>query len=209
MIEYIVPHNPDHRVLNKASEFLNEGQLIVLPTDTSWVAVCDPFTKDGLERLRDFKQEAKAKHFSILCDTISRASEAAEISDEAFRLIKRHIPGHYTFIFEASRTIVKQIKASKKDREIGLRFPPSEFVQTFIGHHGKVLASTNLTREMLGLNEEDEIYGYLLEDILSQKVKLVLDPGEVEFAGPSSIIRFYPEFELEREGAGPIAPFGL
>ena len=107
MIEYVIPENPDDRILRKASSLLSQGGLIAFPTDTNWIAVCDPFVKKGVEKLYSLKNEGKLKHYSILCDSLSRASEVAVIHNSAFRLLKKKVPGHYTFIFEAKKKITK------------------------------------------------------------------------------------------------------
>ena len=211
MIEYVIPNNPDDRVLKKASDLLRQGEMVILPTDTSWVAVCDPFVKGSIDKLYKFKGEEKSKHFSILCDNISRASEIANISDQAFRLMRNKIPGHYTFIFQATKKMIKAVKASKTDHEVGIRFSPCELTKKVIEAHGHALISTNLTNEMLGIGEEDEIYGYMVEEALSSKVAMILDPGEYEIVGASTIIDFSKEGEIDliREGAGDPSPFGL
>ena len=117
MIEYIFPHNPDDRILKKASSLLKAGELVVIPTDTSWVLLADPFHKGAVEKLYRAKNEEKSHHFSLLCEDISSASELAHISDKAFRLIRGKVPGHYTFIFDATKKMIKSLKASGADPE--------------------------------------------------------------------------------------------
>lgn len=175
-----------------------------LPTDTNWVLVCDPFHKAGVEKLYQMRKADAEKHFSLLCDSLSRASNLARISTEVFRLIKNKVPGHFTFIFEAEKTITKHLKASKKDHEIGIRFPPDRLVQELVRVHDNALLSTNVTLEMLGIEDDSiEIYGYLIEESLGHQVAMILDPSEYEFAGPSTIVSFVSgEPEVLREGAG-------
>lgn len=211
MIEYIIPHSPDDRVLRKASELLRQGQLICFPTDTSWVLACCAQSKPAIEKLYKIKNEGKDKHFSLLSDDISKASEVAIIDTNAFKILKRVIPGHYTFIFEATKKIAKQVQASKIDKEVGLRFVPSHLVNKIIEAHGDVLLSTNIPKSLLGIDEDSSemIYSYLIEDKISHLVSMIIDPGEFEFAGPSTIISFCSEegMEIIREGSGDITPF--
>lgn len=207
MIEYIIAENPDDRILKKASELLHSGKVICFPTDTNWILACDPHSPRGVELLYRLKGEEKKKHFSLLCDSISRASELAIIDDSAFKIIKRIIPGHYTFIFEATKTSAKFLKATKVDKEIGIRFTPTHFVQELIKTHGDVLMSTNVTHQMLGEDEGSPIYSYMLDDS-AMDISLILDPGEFEFAGQSTIVDFTQGFpEVIREGAGSISSF--
>ncbi|MFH2203048.1 MAG: L-threonylcarbamoyladenylate synthase [Elusimicrobiota bacterium] len=205
MIEYVIAQNPDDRILKRASDVLSRGGLVCLPTDTNWVVCADPYSKHGVEKLYHLKKAEPQKHFSVLCDTISRAAEIAYIDNSAFRTLRGKIPGHFTFIFRAQKKITKSLKASKKDHEIGIRFPPDTLVQRMIEAHGGVLLSTNLTSEMLGPDSKDmEPYGYLIEDSLKHVIDIVLDPGEFQFAGASTIVRLLADAEPEvlRQGAG-------
>lgn len=205
MIEYILPHNPDNRVLTKASEFLKAGEIVCFPSDTSWLLCVDPMVKGALEKLHRLKHEQKSKHFSLVCDTISKATDVAIIPDHAFKLLRNKVPGHYTFIFEATKKLSKAIKASKTDKEVGIRFIPIDYINKLLSVHGGVLASTNITHEMLNMPLDESIYSFQIEDHLSNSIKLILDPGEYEFVGESTIYSFASgQPELIREGFGTL-----
>lgn len=202
MIEYVLDHNPDDRVISRACDILNSGGLVCLPTDTNWVLLANPYHKDGMEKLYKIKKENPQKHFSLLCNNISMASEVAVIDNQCFRLLKKAIPGHYTFIFEATKKIGKSIKASKTDKEIGLRFVPSELVQTLLDKLGDVVISTNIPARLFP--EEEMIYSYMIEDSsISHMIEMIIDPGEFEFVGVSTIVSFLEGHpDVIREGAG-------
>lgn len=204
MIDYIIAQNPDSRILQKASAALHRGEVVCLPTDTNWVLICDPFNKAGVEKLYQLRRANVEKHFSLLCDTLSRASGLARISTEVFRLIKNKVPGNYTFIFEADKKIIKYLKASKKDHEIGIRFPPSHLVDEMIRVHEGALLSANVTLEMLGIEDSSiEIYPYLIEESIGHQIAQILDPGEYSFSGSSTVVSFVnDEIVVLREGAG-------
>ena len=125
MIEYVIAQNPDDRILKKASKILADGGLVCLPTDTNWVVTADPLSKHGIEKLYRFKHAEADKHFSVLCDAISTAAAIAEIGDSTFRMLRGRVPGNFTFIFKARKSIRKKLSASKRDQEIGVRFPPA------------------------------------------------------------------------------------
>jgi tRNA threonylcarbamoyl adenosine modification protein (Sua5/YciO/YrdC/YwlC family) len=210
MIEYIIAHSPDDRVIENACKILKRGGIVCLPTDTNWILIADPTHKDGLEKLYKIKKENGNKHFSLFVPDISTASEVAFISDQAFKLLKKVTPGHYTFIFEAKKRIAKSIKATKTDKEVGLRFVPSILVETLLKAYGDVVISTNIPPQAIaGVNEGDEIYSYMIEDSsIKNLIDIIIDPGEIEFAGQSSIISFLGEIpEVVREGAGDISIF--
>lgn len=211
MIEYVIAHNPDDRVLAKASKFLSEGKLICFPTDTNWILSACSLNKAGVEKLYKIKKENKQKHFSLLCSDISSASDVALIDNTAFKLLKKTTPGHYTFIFEATRNFAKLMQASKTDKEVGVRFVPSELVKALVSHHGNPLVSTNIPRSMLGMEEDsvEPIYSYQLEDVITPLVEMIIDPGEIEFAGQSTIVDFSQGTGpmLVRQGAGEASYF--
>lgn len=208
MIEYVIANNPDDRILDKASKILKSGGIVCIPTDTNWIMTCDPFSKAGVDKLYRLKKEDKKKHFSLLCDNISKASEVAMIDNHSFKLIKKVSPGHYTFIFEAKHNIAKALKATKTDKQIGIRFVPTILVQKLIEFHGNVLLSTNLTAEILQIDENDEIYSFIIEEKMHE-IDLIIDPGEFEFVGQSTIIDFSQENGpvIIREGAGDLSIF--
>jgi tRNA threonylcarbamoyl adenosine modification protein (Sua5/YciO/YrdC/YwlC family) len=209
MIEYIIAHSPDDRVLAKASAILKSGGLVCFPTDTSWTLAACSTNKSAIEKLYKIKKEGKQKHFSILCDEISTASDVAIIQNHAFKTLKKLIPGHYTFIFEASKKMAKLVQASKTDKEVGIRFVPSILIEKLIKEHGEVLISTNIPDKMFDLPEDstEQIYSYQVEEACSHLVEMIIDPGEFEFSGPSTIIDFSSgEIPLlVREGAGDIS----
>jgi tRNA threonylcarbamoyl adenosine modification protein (Sua5/YciO/YrdC/YwlC family) len=211
MIEYIIAHSPDDRVLRKASDILKSGGIVCFPTDTNWILAACSTKKDGIEKLYKIKKEGTQKHFSILCSDISKASEIALIDNQAFRLLKKSIPGNYTFIFEATKKIARYVQASKTDKEVGVRFVPSVLVNKLIETHGEVLVSTNIPKSLLGLENDsiDPVYSYQLEESISHLTSLIIDPGEVEFDGLSSIIDFVSDSvpTVVREGAGDVSLF--
>jgi tRNA threonylcarbamoyl adenosine modification protein (Sua5/YciO/YrdC/YwlC family) len=205
MIEYVLPHNPDDRVLEKAKCLLAKGGVVCLPTDTNWVLLADAYCPNGVEKIYQWKRANKHKHYSLICSSLSMASEVAVVPDYAFKLLKRCVPGHYTFIFEATKKITKHLKASKTDKEIGLRFPPGDFLAKFLENFDNPLLSTQVSSEMLGIEGEMEIYGHLIEESIGPQIDLIIDPGEVDFSGPSTIYSFARgEVELVREGAGKL-----
>ncbi len=209
MIEYVIANNPDDRILQKAADQLSTGNLVILPTDTNWIVVADPFSKKGVENLYSFKGEDRSHHFSLLCDTIKRASESAFIDDNAYKILRNKIPGPFTFIFESRKVMIKALKATKADHQIGVRFSPSQLVMKLIEFYERPLVSTNIPKEKIEVSEGEDLYGFQIEEALGH-MALILDPGELEFLGQSTIIDFSSGvMELVREGAGDPSLFGL
>jgi len=209
MIEYVVGHNPDDRVIKKASSILKNGGLISLPLDTNWVVVCDPFNSEAVSKLYKIRKVDHHKHFSLICLNFQKASSLAIIEDSSYALIKKVIPGPYTFIFNAHKKIQKSLKASKIDHQVGLRFPKNALCQILLNEFDECLLSTHLTLDMFEASEGiEEIYSALIEEDYSNLIDLIIDPGIFEFQGLSTIIDFTQDTpELIRQGVGSTGIF--
>lgn len=204
MIEYVVEHNPDDRVLTRASQILKNGGLLCFPTETNWVVVCNPFDKESVDKLYQLRHIENTKHLTVLCCTFQKAQEIAFLEDGAFSLMKKVIPGPYTFIFEAQKKITKYLKASKVDHQVGIRFPPGHLAQAILNNFDDVLLSTHLSHDMIEDSDpEIPLYGAQIEDALGNLIDLIIDPGEVEFVGSTTIVDFTSGApEVVREGVG-------
>jgi tRNA threonylcarbamoyl adenosine modification protein (Sua5/YciO/YrdC/YwlC family) len=203
MIEYVVEHNPDDRILARASQILRNGGLVCFPTETNWVVVADPYNKKGVDKLYQLRHVENTKHFTILCSSFQKAMEIAFIDNSAFSLLKKVVPGPYTFIFEAQKKVTKLLKASRYDHQVGIKFPPKQLCLTFLDHHDEIVISTHITAEMLKLEENAYIYSALIDDQFGNLIDLIIDPGEYEFVGQTTIVDFTSGVpEVIREGAG-------
>lgn len=209
MIDYVVESNIDDRVLAKASQILKNGGLLCFPTETNWVVVCDPFNKSAIDKLYRLRHIENTKHLTVLCCTFQKAMEIAFIDDHAFGLMKKVIPGSFTFIFEAQKKITKFLKASKVDHQVGIRFPPGNLSRSIISAFDEVLLSTHLSHDMIeGADPDFPLYSALIEDAFGNMIDLIIDPGETEFIGSTTIVDFTSgEPEVHRVGAGNPALF--
>jgi tRNA threonylcarbamoyl adenosine modification protein (Sua5/YciO/YrdC/YwlC family) len=204
VIEYVIEHNPDDRILERASRIVEAGGLLCFPTETNWVVVCNPFDKNAVDKLYRLRHIENTKHLTVLCSNFSHAMEIAFVGDGAFALMKKVVPGPYTFIFEAQKKITKFLKASKIDHQVGIRFPPNKLTKAIIEKCGGILLSSHLSHEMIEESNPDfPLYSALIEDHLGNLIDLIIDPGEVEFKGPTTIVDFSSGVpEVQRVGAG-------
>lgn len=209
MIEYVVEHNPDDRVLMRASQILRNGGLLCFPTETNWVVVCDPFKKESVDKLYRIRHIENTKHLTVLCSSFQKAMEIAFINDGAFSLMKKVIPGPYTFIFEAQKKITKFLKASKVDHQVGIRFPPKQLCRSIMTAFDGVLLSTHISHDMIeGSDPEMPLYSLLIEDQFGSLIDMIIDSGETEFVGSTTIVDFTSGMpEVQRVGAGNPALF--
>lgn len=205
LIEYVIPQNPDDRALKRACNFLEKDGIVIFPTDTNWIMAVRYDSKKAIDKLYRLKGENRTHHFSLLCSSLSMATSVAVITDASFRHIKPLIPGHYTFILEAQHRTTKLLQASKSDKQVGIRFPPAKLALTLIEELGMPLLSTNLTNEMLGLSADLVPYGQLIDEQFGHAVDMIIDPGEYEFCGGSTVISLLSdEPEVLRQGAGQL-----
>ncbi len=118
----IHPENPKRKqIFELVDELLDEG-VIMVPTDSQYALVCDYQNKRGMDRIRQIRQMGKKDHLSVMCYSLEHASTFANLSDDNFKLIKRLIPGPYTFVLPATREVPRLLTHPKK-RTVGIRVP--------------------------------------------------------------------------------------
>ena len=102
MLLEINPDNPQPRLISKVVETLKNGGVVAYPTDTTYGIGCSIFSKKGIERIYLLKQRERKKPFSFICADLSDIARYAKVSNYAFKLLKRLLPGPYTFVLEAA-----------------------------------------------------------------------------------------------------------
>ena len=188
--------NPQPRVLEKVRNVINGGGVVLLPGDTSYFLAVKIGKKNALEKLNLIKQTKKRKFYSVVFRDLSDISKYADIDNRHFSILKRCLPGPYTFILNASRDIPKIMLENR--REIGIRIPESEFINALIETIGEPLIVSTAT------NEEGVSFSDPAEDSPSWLgyVDLLVDGGYVP-AELTTIIRLNSdEYEIVREGKG-------
>lgn len=192
------PDNPEKRLLKKISEDLKDGAIYVFPTDTVYSFVADSQSKSGIERLYQLKDLEKSKPLSLLCNSISIASEFIEhLPNTAFKLMKRITPGPYTFIFKANRKIPRVSLTNQKTKSIGIRIPDQIFLKTLFDVHGTTLTGTSVYSSDKYFSDIDEV-----ESIYGKKVDGIVDGG-ILMQELSTILDFSSgEMEVLRVGKG-------
>lgn len=187
------PLNPEVRRLRQISDDLKSGSVFIFPTDTVYAIVADSYSKKGVESLYELKHLPKNKPLSLLCYDISMASLYIEhLPNSAYRIMKRFIPGPYTFVFRANKNLPKPSVLHQKNRQIGIRFPNHIFLQTLLSIHGNPLTSTSAS-----LEDEFIIEPELLETTYGKHVEGIIDGGIVK-AEPSTILEWEGDFFITR-----------
>ncbi len=196
------PENPQKRLIAQAAEILRGGGIIAYPTDTTYGLGCTLSNRKGLERIIQIKQLSDSHRFSILCPDLSEISRYARVDNATYRILKRFLPGPYTFVLEATRDVPKTILPKRKT--LGLRIPGHPICLALLQEVGEPLLSTTLRlpNEERILSDPDEI-----RERLSGKVDLVIDGGIVQ-PEPSTVVDLTGETPvILRSGLGDPSVF--
>ncbi|WP_069130910.1 L-threonylcarbamoyladenylate synthase [Rhodohalobacter halophilus] len=113
---------PHKKKIFELTDELIDGSVMIIPTDSQYALICDYKNKKGLERIRKIRQLDKNDHLTVMCHSLENVSIFAHLSDDSFKLIKRLIPGPYTFILPATREVPRLLTHPKK-KTVGIRVP--------------------------------------------------------------------------------------
>jgi tRNA threonylcarbamoyl adenosine modification protein (Sua5/YciO/YrdC/YwlC family) len=201
MIIKINPDNPQERLLRKAVKVLTEGGLIAYPTDTCYAIGCDLFNLKGIGRIYHIKRRPTSKPFSFICRDLKNISEYAQVGNYAYKVMKRLLPGPYTFVLEASRQVPKILQTRR--RTVGIRVPDHPIALGLVGLLGHPIITTTATLPD-GPVESDP---YEIEAKFKPHLDLVTDGGIV-LPEPSSVISMIDDVpEIIRAGKGNVSVF--
>jgi len=191
---------PEYPKIKQAVEILQNGGVIVYPTDTIYGFGCDIFCKGAIERIYKIKQK-KAAGFSFICPDLNEIAKYAIVSDYAYRTMKRLLPGAYTFVFKATKLVPKELIPEKKT--VAIRIPDNRVCLDIVKQlgHPIVTTSVNVTHEP---HFSDPI---LIDKEFGDKVDLVIDAGTLA-NDPSSVIDLSGDAPIIlREGKGDVSMF--
>lgn len=199
MIFVINEKNPQARLINKVKEVLEEGGVIVFPTDTVYAYGCDIKDKRAIEKIYRLKKMDKKKPLSFIFTDISEISEyVRNVSDDAFKIMKKALPGPYTFIFKASRLVPKIVMTNQKT--IGVRIPENNIALDIVRALGRPILATSV----FNMSGEYLIDPKELEKVYRNEVDLVIDAGPRP-AEPSTVVDLSEDIiQVIREGKGEI-----
>ena len=201
----IHPDNPQPREIEAVRNALQQGALILYPTDTVYAIGCDLTVKSAVQRVRKLKQLANDKPLTFLCSSLSNIADYARVSDTAYRIIKRLIPGPYTFLLPATKQVPRLVMSPKR-KTTGVRVPDSPISLALIEALGNPVISTSaLSIAVQNRNHRDpfSLSKAELFDCLDGLVDGVIDNGvELQYQ-VSSILDFTQDRpRLTRKGLG-------
>lgn len=204
MLLKIYQDNPNHRDINRVADILNNGGIVILPTDTLYAFVCSIDFKKSVEtiaRLKGFSLK-KAK-YSMLCPDIATVSEYVRPLDrDTFRIVRQCLPGPYTFILDANSSVPRNYL--NPNRTIGVRVPANPICNAIIQAVGTPLIGTSV--RTLDAERESEYLTdpELIHELFGHQVDIVVDGGIGEDV-PSTVVDCSGgQFEIVRQGKGEI-----
>lgn len=200
----IHPVNPQARLIAQAAEILQRGGVVVFPTDSAYALGCRLEDKGALERIRRIRRLDDNHNFTLICRDLSELGTYARVDNAAYRLIRNHTPGPYTFILKATSEVPRRLLHPKR-RTIGLRVPDNRIAQALLAAMGEPLMSVTLILpgEELPLTDP-----YDIRQTLEHELDLVIDGGYCGLE-PTSVVDLSGEGEpvIVRRGLGDVAAF--
>ena len=201
MIVEINPHNPQPRLISQVVEILKQGGVIAYPTDTTYGIGCSILNKKALERIYRIKQRERNKPLSFICADLAEISSYAQVSNFAFKTMKRLLPGPYTFVLEASRIVPDLLMTRQKS--VGIRVPDNPICLAIVRELGHPIVTTSANLS----GEEPLGDPFLLDEELGSQLDLVVDGG-ILTADVSSVVSMVGDQPLVlRQGIGDISLF--
>ena len=198
MLLKLYEQNPNIREIEKIIRILQDGGIVIYPTDTVYAIGCDALNVRAIEKICKIKNINPQKtNLSIICHDLSNISEYAKVDNATFKLMKKNLPGPFTFILNATNNLPKIYKNRK---EVGIRIPDNNIIRTLVKELGNPILTTSL-------HDEDEILEYstdpeLIHEKYENIVDIVIDGGYGNLE-PSTIVNCTErEAEVVRQGKG-------
>ena len=196
MLIKLYEDNPNPNQIRRIVEVLRNGGVIIMPTDTVYAFGCDIYNKNGVEFITKLKEkDLRKSNLSFICVDMSQVSEYAKMDDEAFKLMKKNLPGPFTFILNGSNSLPKLFKNKKT---VGIRMPDNNIVREIVKELGNPLMTSSI------FNDENIEYvtnPELIDEKYGKKVDLVIDGGEGNYSLSTIVDCTSDEIEIVREGA--------
>jgi tRNA threonylcarbamoyl adenosine modification protein (Sua5/YciO/YrdC/YwlC family) len=199
------PENPQKRLISQAVEIIKQGGVVVFPTDTAYAIGCHIGDKDALDRIRRVRGLDEKHLFTLVCRDLSELGTYAKVNNIAFRQLRAHTPGAFTFVLEATKEVPRRLHSGKR-KQIGMRVPNNPILLDLLGELGEPMVSSTLLMpgDEFPLNEPWD-----MRDILEHHVDLIIDGG---YAGieETTVIDLSDEVpKLIRQGKGDFSDFSV
>ena len=199
------PENPQLRLLKQAVAMLARGEVLAVPTDSSYALVCHLDDRAAADRLRRIRGVDDKHPLTLLCRDLSELASYARVDNRQFRLLKSATPGPYTFILEASKEVPRRLSHPSR-KTIGLRLPDHRVLQELLALHNAPLLATTLIApgDSEPLNDATDI-----RQRFEHQIAAVINAGACPREPTTVLDLSGDEPALIRQGRGPLAALGL
>lgn len=200
----IYPENPDERRIRQVVDCLRDGGLVIYPTDTVYGLGCDIYNSRAVEKIARIKGVKPQKNdFSFICYDLSHIADFARVGNGAFKIMKKVLPGPYTFILDANSSVPKLLNTNKKT--VGIRVPDNLIPRLMVKELGNPIVTTSI-------KDDDEVIEYstdpeLIFEKFQHQVDIIIDGGYGGNVGSTVIRATGEEIEVVREGLGDTSIF--
>lgn len=195
----IYEENPNPIKIRHVVEVLRNKGVIIIPTDTVYAFACDIFNASGIETISKLKNKDNKSNLSFICHQMSQVSEYARMDDTAFKLMKKNLPGPFTFILQGSNSLPKLFKNRKN---VGIRIPDNNITLEIVRELGHPIMTSSIP-----MNDRTEEYftdPELIHEMYDNRVDLVINGGFGGIIHSTVIDCTGEEPELVRQGAGEL-----
>ncbi len=199
----IHPENPQPRLIKQAVEIIRQGGVVIYPTDCAYAIGCHIGDKSAIDRIKAIRKLDDKHNFTLVCRDLSELATYAKVDNGAYRLLKQHTPGAYTFILKATAEVPRRLLHPKR-RTIGIRVPNNPIALALMEELGEPIMSSSL---ILPGETEPLTDPYDIRDTLQHCVDLVIDGGYCGMEATSVINMVEDEVVVVRKGAGDVAVF--
>jgi len=201
MLIKLYPDNPNHREFQRIADVLRNGGVVIYPTDTVYAIGCDITNNKAIQKIARLKGISADKgNFSLICNSLSNLSEYARVDNASFKVMKKNLPGAFTFILQASNNVPKLFKSKKKT--VGIRVPDHYIPLGIVEELGNPIMTTSI-------HDPDEVIEYttdpeLINEKYNKDVDLIIDGGYGNNTASTVIDCTNGEFEIVRPGVGEL-----
>lgn len=199
----IHPDNPQPRLIRQAVDVIEQGGVIVYPTDSGYALGCGLGEKKALEQIRRIRKLDDKHNFTLVCRDLSEISTYAKVDNTGYRLLKQHTPGGFTFILRATKEVPNRLMHPKR-KTIGIRVPDNNIAMALLEELGAPLMSVSLILPGDDLPLTDP---YDIRDLLDNQVDLIIDGGYCGMEA-TTVVDLYDEVPvILRRGLGDPSAF--
>ena len=200
MLIKLYEQNPNQKEIDRVVSVLQDGGLIIYPTDTVYAIGCDALNVRAVEEICKMKDINPAKsNLSIICYDLSNISEYAKVDNAIFKLMKKNLPGPFTFILNTTSSLPKIYKNKKT---VGIRIPDNNIIRELVRNLGNPILTTSV-------KDEDEVVEYttdpeLIYEKFQDKIDIVIDGGFGGIEGSTVVDCTSDEPKIIRQGKGEL-----